>query len=179
MLEGHLVRCRPLTCPPPLAVDPSPPFCPLPIARPGKPYNANIFFTATGGYSPYSWSQTGLPEGMDIETATGGVFGTAAVEGMYPFVVTVTDSIGKSAGRICSILVREVPDSRYFADRMKENPSRFIRDLAVADGPLQAGRHEFTRDGSNERGEAVGSGVYFARTTVDGKSAHRKMTLVS
>jgi Putative Ig domain/Cohesin domain len=66
---------------------------PLPSATNGVAYTADIF--ATGGTSPYSWSSTGLPSGLNINvlnTSTGRISGTPSVSGNFSVNITVIDS---------------------------------------------------------------------------------------
>ena len=52
---------------------------------------------ATGGITPYTWSASGLPPGLSIDT-TGKIVGTPTTAGSYPNVkVTVTDAGGHAA----------------------------------------------------------------------------------
>jgi Zn-dependent metalloprotease len=48
--------------------------------------------TASGGTSPYSFSATGLPSGVSINSSSGQVSGTPTASGTYSTTVTVTDS---------------------------------------------------------------------------------------
>ena len=50
--------------------------------------------SATGGTAPYTWSATGLPTGLSINSSTGLITGTATVAGTYSVTVTATDSTG-------------------------------------------------------------------------------------
>jgi hypothetical protein len=49
-------------------------------------------FTATGGAGTLTWSATGLPTGLSINSGTGAISGTAAAKGTPSITVTVTDS---------------------------------------------------------------------------------------
>ena len=50
-------------------------------------------FTASGGTSPYTWSETGtLPTGITFNTATATLSGTPTQSGTFPITITVTDS---------------------------------------------------------------------------------------
>jgi flagellar hook assembly protein FlgD len=48
----------------------------------------------------------------------------------------------------------------------------------LVNGPVAGGRHEVRWSGSNNRGEQVSSGVYFARFASSGVKAVRKMVLL-
>lgn len=60
---------------------------------------------ATGGVSPYFWSITGggLPPGLGISGATVG--GTPTSAGVFPFILTATDSAGNTASGSYSITI--------------------------------------------------------------------------
>ena len=47
---------------------------------------------ATGGLTPYTWSATGFPNGMSINSSTGAPFGTPTVSGTFNVTITVRDS---------------------------------------------------------------------------------------
>jgi hypothetical protein len=58
------------------------------------PYS--FVFSATGGYPPYNWIETGaLPPGMNL-AADGTLSGTPTVTGSFPVTVTVADSKSQS-----------------------------------------------------------------------------------
>jgi hypothetical protein len=62
----------------------------------GVPYTA-VTFTATGGSftPPYTWSATGLPDGMTM--SSGGILsGTPTTSGTYDSTVILTDYVGKT-----------------------------------------------------------------------------------
>ncbi|HXH95518.1 MAG TPA: Ig domain-containing protein, partial [Thermoanaerobaculia bacterium] len=63
-----------------------------PTATVGVGYAAQQAIAATGGVTPYSWSASGLPNGMAINSSSGALFGTPTVAGTFNFTVTVGDS---------------------------------------------------------------------------------------
>jgi hypothetical protein len=61
----------------------------------GQAFQATL--TASGGAPPYTWSVTGLPSSLTLNSAAGTITGTPAT-GTYPVTVTVTDSASVIAG---------------------------------------------------------------------------------
>lgn len=53
--------------------------------------------TATGGTSPYRWTATGLPNGLQIDPQTGRIYGTPSRRSTFNVTVTVTDNSGVTA----------------------------------------------------------------------------------
>ena len=58
--------------------------------------------TASGGVTPYSWSMSGLPNGLSINAATGVISGTPISVGLFNPTITVTDSCPQTANRTYS-----------------------------------------------------------------------------
>lgn len=61
----------------------------------GRP--VGIALTTTGGTTPYTYSATGLPAGLTINTATGTITGTPTTWGMRNTTLTVTDAAGRTS----------------------------------------------------------------------------------
>ena len=77
----------------------------LPQATVGQPYSAQL--QASDGSNPVSgtWSVTGLPEGITLDSATGTLSGTAAISGDYTLGITFTDgSTTAQASLILTVL---------------------------------------------------------------------------
>lgn len=51
-----------------------------------------FIFTASGGTSPYNWSATDVPAGLELNVSTGKLSGTPTTAGSYSINVTVSDS---------------------------------------------------------------------------------------
>jgi hypothetical protein len=62
----------------------------LPDAISGAPYTGSV--AAAGGTSPYTFSATGLPSGLSINSSTGAITGTTTAVGAASVSVTVRDS---------------------------------------------------------------------------------------
>lgn len=77
----------------------------LPGATTGSAYSATL--AASGGTAPYSWDVTAgfLPPGLNLNQATGEIFGSTASAGAYSFSVTVTDAALATNTRGLSITV--------------------------------------------------------------------------
>jgi hypothetical protein len=69
----------------------------LPTITQGTTYANIATFTATGGgfSPPYTWSASGLPDGLTI-TSSGTLHGTPTQTGTFDFVLILTDSLGRS-----------------------------------------------------------------------------------
>ncbi|MGI8667267.1 MAG: putative Ig domain-containing protein [Jatrophihabitans sp.] len=53
--------------------------------------------SASGGSAPYTWSATGLPTGLSINSSSGLVSGTPSAAGSFTVTLTVRDSTGATA----------------------------------------------------------------------------------
>ena len=62
----------------------------LPAGFANSPYSATV--AATGGTTPYTWSATGLPANLTINSSTGAISGTPTAAGTSSVTVTVTDA---------------------------------------------------------------------------------------
>ena len=74
----------------------------LPNATVNTAYTATL--QATGGTSPYTWSATGLPDGL-ILAADGTITGTPTATGSFTLVVTATDAVPNSVTANVSLTV--------------------------------------------------------------------------
>jgi hypothetical protein len=73
------------------------------VANPGAqttlyPDSASLQMTASGGTGPYTWSATGLPTGMSINSSTGLISGRPTVLARYSVTVTATPASGANPG---------------------------------------------------------------------------------
>jgi len=73
----------------------------------GTAYSASA--TASGGTKPYTYSATGLPAGVSIDSASGAISGTPSAAGTTTIAVTVKDGAGKSASASASVSITLPP----------------------------------------------------------------------
>ena len=65
--------------------------------------------TRTGGTGPtYTWSASGLPAGLSINSANGVISGTPTTTGTFSIPVTVTDSVGATTTKSFSLTISPV-----------------------------------------------------------------------
>ena len=69
------------------------------VANPGNQTGTvgvakSLQLTASGGTAPYTWSATGLPTGLTINSSTGLISGTPSAAGTFTVTVTAKDSTG-------------------------------------------------------------------------------------
>jgi type II secretory pathway pseudopilin PulG len=76
----------------------------LPNATMTVAYSTTL--AGTGGTSPYTWAQTGLPTGLSLNTSTGVISGTATVGGTATVAITMTDASHTQATKSLSLVVR-------------------------------------------------------------------------
>ena len=81
----------------------------LPDGQVGVTYTATL--TATGGTPPYSWSATGLPDGLDIDPTSGQVTGTpqAGTHGDHTIDITVVDDQGTTESTQLTLTIEPSP----------------------------------------------------------------------
>ncbi|WIM95225.1 putative Ig domain-containing protein [Actinoplanes oblitus] len=70
---------------------------------------ATITPSAAGGTSPYTWTATGLPTGLSINTTTGVISGTPAAAGTSSVTVTVKDAAARTATATFSVIAGIAP----------------------------------------------------------------------
>lgn len=86
---------------------------PLPDARLSSSYNQGLDFSATGGTTPYTWSQTGgsLPDGLTFNPAIPRIVGTptnsAQIGTAFTIQITVRDAVNTTFQRSFVVTLRE------------------------------------------------------------------------
>ena len=75
----------------------------LPSTAIGSSYSVTL--TASGGQQPYTWSTSGLPAGLSLNSSSGVISGTPTVAGSYNFTVTVKDNTGTQQSQTFSLTV--------------------------------------------------------------------------
>jgi prepilin-type N-terminal cleavage/methylation domain-containing protein len=113
------------------------------IADQTVPLGSAVGVTAagSGGGTPLSYSATGLPVGVTINSSTGALVGAAGVAGRYLPTVTVTDGLGGSGGTATTTFALTVTSSLNFTS---PNP-------AAPDQTDESGKNtklKFTTDGT-------------------------------
>lgn len=132
--------------------------------------------TAINGTTPYTWSATGLPTGLTINSGSGVISGTPTVSGAFTPEITVTDNVAAEDSRTYSLNIGSAsgPANLFVAKNGNDsNPgteaSPFLtiqRGLNAAVTPgdvLQIGAGTY-----NERITVMASGTASNRITIQG-----------
>ena len=92
---------------------------------------------AAGGVAPFTWSATGLPNGLSINPATGVISGTptTVTVGAPPTItVQVQDSFGVTATRTYTITINDVPSITTATIPAGEQTVAYSTTIATANG---------------------------------------------
>jgi len=88
----------------------------------------SLRMTASGGTAPYTWSATGLPAGLSINSSTGLISGTPTTVRTYSVTVTARDAANRTAATAFSWTVGQNLDGTYACSV----PSGYTYDLVVS-----------------------------------------------
>jgi len=79
----------------------------------GKNYSATL--RVTGGKNPFGWSLVSgrLPGGLSFDSLTGKITGTPTTAGDFDFTVAVADSLGGSAFKDLTLVIKPLPHATW------------------------------------------------------------------
>ncbi len=90
----------------PLVIDD---ICPIADGTVGEPYGP-VAFTFTGGKAPFTWSGSGLPDGLDIGSSSGELSGTPTTAGTdIPIAIMLVDGDGTEDALNCTLTINNPP----------------------------------------------------------------------
>jgi hypothetical protein len=68
-----------------------------------------VAVTASGGTTPFTWSASGLPTGLSINTSTGVISGSPTATGTFTPTIGLTDAAGATASRGYTVHINALP----------------------------------------------------------------------
>ncbi len=86
----------------------------LPEWTQDRPYSTTV--SASSGTPPYTWSATGLPNGLSIGATNGVISGTTSKTGTFSVTVTITDSVGAVATKPYSLTINKTPSITFLGN---------------------------------------------------------------
>ena len=87
----------------------APPPSDVNLSYPPSGATAQPYFSASGGAGSYSWSATGLPPGISINSGTAALSGTPTGTGSFLATVTATDSLAQSGSTQFTLVINAPP----------------------------------------------------------------------
>jgi hypothetical protein len=82
----------------------------LPSWTNGQDYgNSKTTMSGAGGLTPYTWSATGLPPGLNIGPSSGSITGSPTATGTYSGTITLTDAAGIQATQPFTVTINALP----------------------------------------------------------------------
>ncbi|MFF3286906.1 alkaline phosphatase family protein [Streptomyces sp. NPDC003023] len=134
----------------------------------------SLQLSASGGTAPYSWSATGLPPGLSIDTATGLISGTPTAPGTFTVTVDLKDSAGKTDSATFTWSVSATGGSVVFSDDFESDRGWQI-DAAGTDtattGVWEVGDPEQTLSTYSDQVKQLGTTVSGIRALSTGAAA--------
>jgi alpha-tubulin suppressor-like RCC1 family protein len=79
----------------------------LPAGTVGSAYASTL--AGSGGTTPYSWSATGLPGGLSLDSTTGVIRGTPTTAGSSPVAITLTDAGKQTVAKTLTFSIVAAP----------------------------------------------------------------------
>ncbi len=94
----------------------------------GRPYTLDLNTLVTGGVAPFTFTATGLPPGLELDSDTGLITGTPTEAGSFDeLVITVTDAAGESRTfQMCGSITINPPDEATCRDDTGTIPDGFV-----------------------------------------------------
>lgn len=131
----------------------------------GTSYNQAI--STSGGTGPYSYSATGLPPGLSINSSTGTISGTPTAIGSYSVTVTVSGANGATGTAAYTIVVgAQAPVTNAVAVTVAANSNNNTVPLNITGGAATA----VAVGTAPQHGTAVASGTSITYTPTAGYS---------
>lgn len=88
----------------------------LPNGALGVSYSSGLTLTPATGTGPFTWSASGRPANLLINSSTGVISGTPTVTGTFAITVTVTDVTGATTSLTTNLVIPPVPTALTIKD---------------------------------------------------------------